>query len=133
MKSIVNDARMQNRVIGLISNSSCPVTVGFVAFNLRVHYLTAKTLLLTLMAEGRIEGERTTRSWIFRKKRDVGSSYAERTPKCPNGQEDANTPYRSENGEAKSSERAIEDEAITRRGAGEGFQTPATERHPSSL
>jgi len=120
MKSIVNDQRMQNRVIGLVNDSSCPVTVGFVAFNLRVHYLTAKTLLLTLMAEGKIEGERTTRSWIFRKKNDVESSHAQVATACPDGQKGANAPYGSENGEAKSSERIIEDEQSKREAEGKG-------------
>jgi len=68
MRNITDDPQVQSRALQLVSDSTHPVTVGFVAFHLGVHYLTARTILLTLLAQGRINGERTTRSWIFRKK-----------------------------------------------------------------
>ena len=73
MRNLVDNPDLQNRAVQLVSGSDCPVTVGFVAFNLGVHYLTARTILLTLLAQRRLEGERTTRGWIFRRKSEQSS------------------------------------------------------------
>jgi len=69
MRNLVDDPSFQNKALQLVSDSEHPVTVGFVAFHLGVHYLTARTILLTLLAQGRINGERTTHGWIFRQKK----------------------------------------------------------------
>jgi len=75
-RNIVDTADAQEKVLQLVFASPRPVTVGFVAFNLGVQYQTARALLLILMAQGRINGERSTRSWTFkpvRKKSEVNS------------------------------------------------------------
>ena len=69
MKNIVDNPGLQRQTLRLIQSYPTAVTVGFIAYNLKVHYSTAKTILLTLLTQGRIEGERTTHGWIFRQKK----------------------------------------------------------------
>jgi DNA-binding IclR family transcriptional regulator len=66
--NIVDTPEMQEKCLDLLVGSPTPVTVGFVAYHLGVNYGTAKLILLTLLAQGKIEGQRTNRSWFFLKK-----------------------------------------------------------------
>lgn len=59
------------RLLKLLEEAQRPVSVDYVAYNLGISWVTAKALLLELVLEGKIEGIKTTKSWIFSKKNET--------------------------------------------------------------
>jgi predicted ArsR family transcriptional regulator len=66
----VDDSIVQEEVLDLISKTPQPVTVSYIASKLDINWLTARAILLYLLAQNKLDAERTTRSWIFRAKRN---------------------------------------------------------------
>jgi len=64
----LGNSSFEEKVVDLIEKINMPVSIKFVATKLEISWTTARALLLALTAEGRINGQRTTTSWIFSKK-----------------------------------------------------------------
>lgn len=65
MKRIVGQKLAEEKTVSLLGQSQFPVSVEYVAKTLDVNWATARAILLTLLAEGRIRGQKTMKSWIF--------------------------------------------------------------------
>jgi hypothetical protein len=51
--------------LALIADAKIPVTVDFIAQNLKVSWDTARSLLLGLAIQERLKATKTMKSWIF--------------------------------------------------------------------
>jgi len=64
----LGNSSFEEKVVDLIEKINMPVSIKFVATKLEISWTTARALLLALTAEGKINGQRTTTSWMFSKK-----------------------------------------------------------------
>jgi predicted ArsR family transcriptional regulator len=70
MNSKVSDERLRQKAIDIVS-VGMPVSIDYVAHRLGVGWNTAKAILLELALAGKLEAEKTTKSWIFRTKPEI--------------------------------------------------------------
>jgi len=61
----LKELRKQRILKALQENSTQPLSVDAIAHITDLHWLTAKALLLELMAEGKIVGMKTSKAWVF--------------------------------------------------------------------
>jgi len=59
------ELRKRRILKALEKNSTQPLSVDAIAHITGLHWLTAKALLLELMAEGKIAGMKTSKAWVF--------------------------------------------------------------------
>lgn len=57
---------IENQVVELLTKTSMPVSIDYVAHHLHMSWSTARGLLLNMTIKGKIEAEKTTKSLIFR-------------------------------------------------------------------
>jgi DNA-binding IclR family transcriptional regulator len=55
----------ETQLLELLQKTSMPVSIEYVARRLNVGWGTARAMLLELLVEGKIAGQKTTKSWIF--------------------------------------------------------------------
>jgi hypothetical protein len=65
-KEIVGNEQVENGVIDLLKKTPMAVSCDYVAFHLKICWATARSLLLNMALEKKIEMEKTTKSAIFR-------------------------------------------------------------------
>jgi hypothetical protein len=65
-KQIVGNEQFENSVIELLQKTPMAVSTDFVAYHLKISWPTARSLLLNMALEKKIEMEKTTKSAIFR-------------------------------------------------------------------
>lgn len=63
--SLVGKEEIEKKVIELIGKTKIPVSVSYVARNLKIPWSSARALLFKLVAEGRLRMMNTTKSWVF--------------------------------------------------------------------
>jgi hypothetical protein len=61
----VGTTEFEQQLLDLLKKVKEPVSVDFVAFNLRLSWVTARALLFTLALEGKLKCMKTSKSWIF--------------------------------------------------------------------
>lgn len=62
---LVKDKELIKKVYKLVESSDRPIDAGTVAKKLKINWQTARTILLLLVAEGKLKMMDTTKSWIF--------------------------------------------------------------------
>ena len=62
---IFNSPELKQTTLGLLKAAKVPVSIGYVADELHIAWGTARALLLELTLEGKVEGLKTLKSWIF--------------------------------------------------------------------
>lgn len=70
-KTIVGNEQIENSVIELLCKKSMAVSTDFVAFHLEIGWSTARSLLLRMALDKKIEAEKTTRGLIWRPKKEA--------------------------------------------------------------
>ena len=65
-QSKVGDPEIQAKVVKLIKAAGMPVSVEYIAHSLDIAWATARGILLELALKRKIIAEKTTKSWIFR-------------------------------------------------------------------
>jgi hypothetical protein len=55
----------KKKILDIVSKGSQPVSIDAVAHMAHVHWLTAKAILMELVAERKITGFKTSKSWVF--------------------------------------------------------------------
>ena len=63
--SLVKNEEIVEKVYELVKNAGKPIDAGTVARKLKINWQTARTILLLLVAEGKVKMIDTTKSWIF--------------------------------------------------------------------
>jgi hypothetical protein len=66
--SKLEDRETVRSVISLVEATSIPVSVDFVAFNLKLNWATTRALLLQLSLQGELRALKTSKSWVFMKR-----------------------------------------------------------------
>lgn len=61
----VDNPQVEIQVVELLKNTPMAVSIDFVAHNLRIHWTTARGLLLNMALKGKIKAVKTTKSFIF--------------------------------------------------------------------
>jgi len=61
----VGNVEYEKKLVLLLKTVKNPVSIDFVAFNLRLSWVTARALLFTLALEGKLKCMKTSKSWIF--------------------------------------------------------------------
>jgi len=59
------DSGLQVQLLKLLERTPVPVSVEYVAHHLKVGWGTARAMLLELVVNGKVAGQKTTKSWIF--------------------------------------------------------------------
>jgi hypothetical protein len=62
------ETEMESNVLDLLEKENMPLTIGFVAFNLKITWQTARSLLLTMSLTGKIKALETSKGFLFQKK-----------------------------------------------------------------
>jgi len=65
MDKIVNNEKYEQQVLKLLNETRAPVSIDFVRFNLKIHWVTARALLMEMALEGKLQAQKTTKSWVF--------------------------------------------------------------------
>jgi len=60
-----DNGTLKRAAIQLITKTPEPVSIDFVATNLRINWGTARALLFELVMNGQLGAIKTTKSWIF--------------------------------------------------------------------
>jgi len=63
-KTIV-DSKLQTQLLELLEKTPMPVDIEYVARHLKVGWGTARAMLLEAALDGKVSGQKTTKSWIF--------------------------------------------------------------------
>lgn len=58
--------KMKPKALDFLKTTTMPITIGDVANHLDMSWSTARQVMMELRIEGRVECEKTTKSWIFR-------------------------------------------------------------------
>jgi hypothetical protein len=61
----INVDNLEKQALTLIAEARIPVTVDFIAHNLKVSWDTARSILLGLAIQERLKATKTMKSWIF--------------------------------------------------------------------
>jgi len=56
---------VQRKALEIIAECSVPVSIDFVAFHCKISWGTARALLMSLVADRKLNAQRTTKGWIF--------------------------------------------------------------------
>jgi predicted ArsR family transcriptional regulator len=62
---LIEDAGLEKRALEIIVNAGMPVSIDYVAYNLKTTWPTARALLFKLASQGKVKAVKTTKSWIF--------------------------------------------------------------------
>jgi len=65
MQTKVGKTEYEEKLVQLLKNVKEPVSIDFVAFNLRLSWVTTRALLFTLALQGKIKFMKTSKSWVF--------------------------------------------------------------------
>lgn len=63
------EIELEPKTIDLLEKENMPLSIGFVAFNLKVTWQTARALLLKMSLTGKITALETSKGFLFQKKR----------------------------------------------------------------
>lgn len=69
----VSNTPIRDRVLEVLGSCDKPATVDYVRYNAKICWSSAKTALLELSLEGKVEATRTTAGWLFQLKSKEGS------------------------------------------------------------
>lgn len=58
----------EKRTLALMETSKMPVSIGYVAYNLKISWQTARSLLLKMSLTGKIKVLETTKGFLFEQK-----------------------------------------------------------------
>jgi hypothetical protein len=64
MQSLI-EGENERKTLELLENSKMPVSIGFVAFNLKMTWQTARGLLLKMSLDGKIKALQTSKGYMF--------------------------------------------------------------------
>jgi hypothetical protein len=62
------ETEMEPKTLELLDKENMPLSIGFVAFNLKITWQTARALLLKLSLTGKITALETSKGYMFQKK-----------------------------------------------------------------
>lgn len=60
-----NDKKLENKIIVFLENTPIPASIDYVAQHFNLAWGTARAILLNLVIEGKIQSQKTTKSFIF--------------------------------------------------------------------
>jgi len=61
----VGNVKYEEKLLQLLKSVKEPVSIDFVAFNLKLSWVTARALLFALALEGKLKYMKTSKSWVF--------------------------------------------------------------------
>lgn len=64
-ESLVDNPEIERKAIEIIKKAGIPCSIQYVAYHLGLPWHTTRAILFRLMAEGKVKGMNTTKSWIF--------------------------------------------------------------------
>jgi DNA-binding IclR family transcriptional regulator len=67
----MGDLEVVEKILRLVETTQRPVSIDFVARNLKLNWSTARVLLMQLSLEGCLKATKTTKSWVFMLKKDA--------------------------------------------------------------
>lgn len=62
------ETEMETKTLTLLEKENMPLSIGFVAFNLKITWQTARSLLLKMSLTGKIAALETSKGFMFQKK-----------------------------------------------------------------
>lgn len=62
----VERQKLETQTLELVNESSIPITADYIARQLSIAWGTARSLLLGLACQGKIEAIKTMKSWVFK-------------------------------------------------------------------
>jgi len=60
-----NDPKLEEQIIELLKKTEIPCSIDFVAHNVEIAWGTARAILLNLVILGKVQTQKTTKSFIF--------------------------------------------------------------------
>ena len=70
MTTKFNDPEIEKNLKKILAETKNPVSIDYVRYHLKINWGTARALLLTMALEGKIQSQKTTKSYIFWAKKD---------------------------------------------------------------
>lgn len=61
----VGTTEFEQQLLDLLKRVKEPVSIDFVAYNLKLSWVTARALLFTMVLQGKIKSVKTSKSWVF--------------------------------------------------------------------
>ena len=62
------ESEIEPKLLDLLEKENMPLSIGFVAFNLKVTWQTSRALLLKMSLTGKITALETSKGYMFQKK-----------------------------------------------------------------
>ena len=65
----IGNIEVEEKVVGLLQNAGYPVSIGWVAYNLKVCWTTASRILMDMSLQGKLSVLRTSKGMLFQAKK----------------------------------------------------------------